>query len=205
MRDSEVHAEGDGDKQRSHPHRTAATSSKVTNVQRYRRLQLQRYTQRSSAKYLPGQVSVKSVFCFVFSPWKGQRRWNKWSSQEFLLPFYCSGALRDNGEIARGSRSNGDCALQTVSVALEQRCCLTDKDEPRSSPTALEPPIHRTNGKIQMGGTLSVCFTSPRERCAFCSDVEQVQRLNCSDLPSDHRFITLSPLSLCRWDSGLVL
>lgn len=62
MRDSEVHAEGDGDKQRSHPHRTAATSSKVTNVERYRGLKLRRYTKRSSTKYLPGQVSVKSVF-----------------------------------------------------------------------------------------------------------------------------------------------
>lgn len=40
MRDSEVHAEGDGDEQRSHPHRTVPTSSKVTNVQRYLRLKL---------------------------------------------------------------------------------------------------------------------------------------------------------------------
>jgi len=40
MRDSEVHAEDDGDEQRSHPHQTAATSSKVTNVQRYLRLKL---------------------------------------------------------------------------------------------------------------------------------------------------------------------
>lgn len=105
--------------------------------------------------------------CFFSSPRKGQQRWNKWSSQEFLLPLCCSGTRRDNGETPRGSRSNGDCARQTISVALEQRRCVTDKDEPRSSPIALEPPIHRTNGKTQMGGTLSVYFTSHRERRFF--------------------------------------
>lgn len=187
MRDSEVHAEGDGDEQRSHPHRTAATSSKVTNVQRYLRLKLLFFHWVTRKGFLLSisldRCQLSQCFFFFFSPRKGQRRWNKWSSQEFLLPFCCSGTRRDNGETPRGSRSNGDCARQTVSVALEQRRCLTDKDEPRSSPAALEPPIHRTNGEIQMGGTLSVYF----KRRSFCSDVEQVQRLNCSDLPSDHR------------------
>lgn len=98
-----------------------------------------------------------------------------------LLAFCCSGARRDNGEAPRGSRSNGDCARRTVSVALEQRRCLTDKDEPRSSPAALEPPIHRTNGEIQMGGTMPVYFSSKRERRSFCSDVDNT---------SDPRFRT---------------
>ncbi|ROL51350.1 hypothetical protein DPX16_22446 [Anabarilius grahami] len=93
------------------------------------------------------------------------------TEQQLRVP---SGTRRDNGETPRGSRSNGDCARQTVSVALEQRRCLTDKDEPRSSPAALEPPIHRTNGEIQMGGTLSVYF----KRRSFCSDVEQMSMLS---------------------------
>ncbi|XDV20297.1 hypothetical protein PO909_025647 [Leuciscus waleckii] len=84
-----------------------------------------------------------------------------------------SGTRRDNGETPRGSRSNGDCARQTVSVALEQRRCLTDKDEPRSSPAALEPPIHRTNGKTQMGEIVGwPCRGETRDCCNnFCLDI----------------------------------
>ncbi len=101
-----MHAEGDGEKQRSHPHRTAATSSKVTNVQWYRRLKLLMYTQRSSTKYLPGQVSVKSVFSLP----------GRVSGDEISDPLRsssCSSAAGAGGEITEIFRAGPDQTLIT--------------------------------------------------------------------------------------------